>query len=260
MRHVVFPRLGLSEGVPETIITVTRYGILTSGALTAISTLGFDLSSLAIVGGGLSVGIGFGLQDVVANFVSGILVLFEQTLRPGDIIEIGGKIGVVESLRPRSTMIRTHDNVEIIVPNKSLLTSTVTTLTHRNRIVRALLPVGVGYNSEPKVVRDALLAVAGRHGLVLDQPAPTVFFKGFGDSAINFELAIWIDGPMRMPRIMSDLHFMIWESFAERDIEIPFPQRDLHIRSGGPWDSPLDDNWQLPEDLRGLNVTQEADV
>ncbi|MCB0110041.1 MAG: mechanosensitive ion channel, partial [Caldilineaceae bacterium] len=173
---------------------------------------------------------------LVANFISGILLLFERTVRPGDMIEVGGQKGVVDKLRMRSTVIRTFDNTEIFVPNKNLLTSSFTAYTQTDRVVRRLLDIGVSYNSDPTQVRNILLEVANRHGLVLKKPEPLVFFLGFGASSLNFQLAIWVDDPSHGLRVTSDLFFMIWNEFEKYDIEIPFPQQDLHLRSG-PWDT-----------------------
>ncbi len=218
-----------------TVVTLSHYIIVAMGILSAISALGFNLSALAWIGGGLSVGIGFGLQELVANFISGILLLFERTVRPGDMIEVGGQKGVVDKLRMRSTVIRTFDNTEIFVPNKNLLTSSFTAYTQSDRIVRRLLNVGVSYASDPTQVRTILQEVANRHGLVLKKPEPLVFFMGFGASSIDFQLAIWVDDPLVGLRVTSDLYFMIWNEFEKYEIEIPFPQQDLHLRSG-PWD------------------------
>ncbi len=227
----VLPRTQADPGIANTILVTSHYVIIALGFLTAVGALGFNLSALAIIGGGLSVGIGFGLQELVANFVSGILLLFEQTLRPGDVIEVSGQRGTVSQLRMRATVLRTIDNVEVIVPNKTLLTSSVATYTHTNRVVRRIIDVGVGYDSDPTEVRDILLSVAKNHGSVLKDPEPVVFFIGFGDSSLDFQVAVWVGDPSRMLAIVSDLHFMIFREFTKHKIEIPFPQRDLHLRS-----------------------------
>jgi len=218
-----------------TVLTLSHYLIVAIGILSAISALGFNLSALAWIGGGLSVGIGFGLQELVANFISGILLLFERTVRPGDMIEVEGQKGIVDKLRMRSTVIRTFDNTEIFVPNKNLLTSSFMAYTQTDRVVRRLLTVGVSYESDPTQVRTILQDVANRHGLVIKKPEPAVFFMGFGTSSLDFQLAVWVDDPMVGLRVTSDLYFMIWNEFEKYDIEIPFPQQDLHLRSG-PWD------------------------
>ncbi|MEZ4726439.1 MAG: mechanosensitive ion channel [Caldilineaceae bacterium] len=227
-----------SQGAANTVLVISRYAIIGLGILIAVSTLGFNLSALTIIGGGLSVGIGFGLQELIANFVSGILLLFERTLRPGDVIEIDGHRGVVDQLRMRATVVRTADNVEVFVPNKNILTSTMATYTQTDRVVRRVLRIGVSYTSEPTEVRDILLGVAERHGRVLKKPEPVVFFVGFGASSLDFDLAVWIDDPLNALRVTSDLYFMIWSEFKKHEIEIPFPQQDLHLRSVS-WPAPL---------------------
>lgn len=209
------------QGSANTTVIVSRYAIIGVGALLAISTLGFNLSALAIIGGGLSVGIGFGLQELVANFVSGILLLFESTVRPGNVIEVGGQRGVIDQLRMRATVVRVADNVEVSIPNKILLTSTMTTYTQPESSVRRKLPVSMGHGSEPTTVRDLLLEIAGRHGQVLKTPAPTVLFNGFGGARLQFELVVWVDDPPNADKVSSDLYFMIWSEFKKHQIEIP---------------------------------------
>ncbi len=232
----VLPRLRSDPGIDNTIRTVTQYVLISLGVLTSLATLGIDLSTLAIIGAGLSVGIGFGLQELVGNFVSGILLLFEQSIRPGDWIDINNTLGKVENLRIRSTTIRTLDNVEIVVPNQTLLTSSVTTYTHSDRMVRIWIGVGVSYDAEPQQVRELLLAAASRHGLVRKEPKPVVNFKDFGESSLDFEVAVWVDNAQVIRQVRSDLRYMIWDQLKKNNIEIPFPQRDLHVRSGIPWE------------------------
>lgn len=232
----LFPRLNADPATGNTIRTISQYVIVSAAILAGLGSLGIDLSTLAIIGAGLSVGIGFGLQELVANFISGILLLFEQSIRPGDVIEVNNKVGRVEKLRIRSTTVRTNENIELIVPNQTLLTSSVVTYTHSDSSVRIHIPVGVSYQSDPTQVRQILLSAARRHGLVRENPTPVVFFEGYGDSSIDFTVAVWIDNFMNMRRVSSDLRFIIWEELSKHQIEIPFPQRDLHVRSGIPWD------------------------
>jgi len=232
---LILPRLNIDQGVSNMILTVSHYLIFLSGALISLSMVGIDLSSLAIIGAGLSVGIGFGLQELVANFISGIMLLFEQSIRPGDLIRIDDTFGMVDRLRIRSTTIRTHDNVEIIVPNQSLLTSSVINYTHSDRLVRLFISVGVSYDSDPLEVREALLVAAGQHHHVKSEPPPVVFFIGYGDFSLDFDLTVFVDEIELIPDLRSELRFIIWDELTKRDITIPFPQRDLHIRSGIPW-------------------------
>lgn len=239
LRNVVQPRIAADPGVFNTITVVTNYTIIGVGLLTAMSIVGFNLSALAIVGGGLSVGIGFGLQELVANFISGILLLFEQTLRPGDVIEVAGQRGKVDHLYMRATVLRTSNNVEVLVPNKTLLTSTVATHPNSERTIRHSLHVGVSYAADPQRVRDILLALAANHGRVLTNPPPAVLFSGFGESCLEFDLAIWLSSSSPADQVLSDLRFMIFKEFKKNNIEIPYPQRDLHVYTKDPdGDSP----------------------
>lgn len=231
MRNLMLPRTEIiDKGVSNTIIIITRYTILAIGVLFAVSILGVDLSTFAIIGGGLSVGIGFGLQDLVANFISGILLLFEQTLRPGDVIEVAGQRGRVTQMRMRSAVLRTAENVDIYVPNKTLLTSTVADYTHMKPSARKTIKIGVSYDSDPILVRNTLQEVVESHGLVLKDPAPAVFFVGFGSFTLDFEVAVSISDPGRAAQVLSDLHFMIYREFSKRGIEIPIPQQELNLR------------------------------
>jgi len=236
LQGVIVPRTNTDPNVVNAGLTIGRYVVIAGAVVIVAAALGVDPRALAIITGGLSVGIGFGLQEIVANFVSGIVLLFEQSLRPGDVVSMENEMGTVKSLGIRATTVRTCDNVEVIVPNQAFLTSAVTTYTKTDRIVRVKIPVGVSYGSDPKEIREVLLAVARQHNLVQEKPEPVVRFIGFGDSSLDFQLEIWLDDPMLTMSIKSDLRFMIWTAFAKRNIEIPFPQRDLHLRSGVPWE------------------------
>jgi len=235
LSSIILPRLDIDQGISNMVLTFSHYVIFLSGALISLSMVGIDLSSLAIIGAGLSVGIGFGLQELVANFISGIMLLFEQSIRPGDLVQVGDTFGIVDRLRIRSTTIRTHDKVEIIVPNQSLLTSSVINYTHSDRLVRLFISVGVSYDSDPQEVREALMVAAGQHHHVKSQPVPVVFFVGYGDFSLDFDLTVFVDEIELVPDLRSELRFIIWDELKKRNIEIPFPQRDLHIRSGVPW-------------------------
>lgn len=231
MRNLLLPRVQADSAVTNTVLIISRYAIMAIGILFAISILGVDLSTFAIIGGGLSVGIGFGLQELVANFISGILLLFEQTSQPGDIIEVSGQRGRVNQLRMRSAVLRTADNVDIYVPNKTLLTSTVAAYTNMTPTTRRTLKVGVSYDSDPILVRNTLQEVVESHGLVLKDPAPAVFFVGFGSFTLDFEVAVSIGDAGRAAQVLSDLHFMIYREFTKRGIEIPIPQQELNLRA-----------------------------
>ena len=220
----------------EAVLTSSRYILIGLGIILILSNLGFNTATLAAITGGLSLGIGFGLQEIMGNLISGILLFFEGALKPGDVVEVDGEISVVKRLSMRATTVQTFNNVEKIVPNQQFLTSSVTTYTGSDRISRYLIPVGVSYNSEPETVIEILLKLAQEHPKVLKNPKPMVFLIGFGDSSIDFELAVWLNNPMIGKPVTSELNLAIWKAFAQENIEIPFPQRDLHIRNIASWD------------------------
>lgn len=223
---------GINRGAQEAIAILIRYTLMTIGALVLLQIWGLNISSLTILASALGIGIGFGLQDIAKNFVSGLVLVFERPIQVGDFIEVGELHGTVERIGARSTEIRTLDHVSIIVPNSRFLQQEVINWSHRNPTSRLHLPVGVSYDADPALIRSVLLEAAQHQPGVLQTPAPQVFFKGFGDSALNFELLVWIAEPNRQFVISSDLYFRIFEVLRERRVEIPFPQRDLHLRSG----------------------------
>jgi potassium efflux system protein len=206
------------------------------GIIIAVQSIGLNLTSLAVVFGLLSVGIGFGLQNVAANFISGLIILFERPIKIGDRITIGDVWGDVMNINLRATLIRTIDNIAIIVPNSEFISSRVTNWSYRDPKVRVHIPVGVAYGSDVRLVTDSLLEVARRHPEVMPDPAPEVWFTEFGNSSLNFELLVWTLDPKRRPEVISDLNKAIDAIFRKNKIEIPFPQRDLHIRSSVPID------------------------
>ncbi|HEY9639679.1 MAG TPA: mechanosensitive ion channel domain-containing protein, partial [Coleofasciculaceae cyanobacterium] len=210
----------------------TKYSLISIGTLIVLQIWGLDISSLTILVSALGVGIGFGLQDIAKNFGSGLVLILERPIQVGDFVEIGSFKGTVERIGGRSTEIRTLDHVSIIVPNSRFLSEEVINWSHHNPVSRLHLPVGVAYHSDPQIVRTVLLEAAQSHTDVLQSPLPQVFFTGFGDSALNFDLLVWTTQPSRQFILKSDLYFRIFELLQERQIEVPFPQRDLHLRSG----------------------------
>jgi small-conductance mechanosensitive channel len=222
----VFPRTLLDMGVRTAIVRSATYVLVVVGALAAVRTVGFDLTNLAIVAGALSVGIGFGLQTLVSNFVSGLIILFERPFKLGDLLEHEGVFGYVRRIRTRSTVLRTFDESEMVLPNADLLSHKITNWTLTDNKARAIVSVGVAYGSDVVKVRDILYQVAKEHPRVLDEPR--VYFTAFGDSSLDFRLLVWLDIRER-PQVLSDLHFAIDAAFREHSIQIPFPQRDLHI-------------------------------
>ena len=194
---------------------------------------GVNLSSLAVIAGAIGVGIGFGLQNIVNNFVSGIIILAERPITIGDRIEVGNVAGQVTRISLRSTTVVTNDNISIIVPNSDFISSAVTNWSHGDPRVRMRLAVGVAYGTDTEKLREGLIEVAKNNPKVLTEPAPTVFFIGFGESSLDFELAVWTADMTAKPRrFRSELFFAIEKKLREMKIEIPFPQRDFHLRSG----------------------------
>ncbi|MBN3945240.1 MAG: mechanosensitive ion channel [Nostoc sp. NMS7] len=223
---------GINRSAQEAIAIITKYGLIFIGTLVILQLWGLDISSLAILASGLGVGIGFGLQDIAKNFGSGLVLVFERPIELGDFVEVGEYKGIVERMGARSTEIRTLDHVSIIVPNSRFLEKEVINWSHRNPISRIHLPVGVAYGSDPKAVQAALLSAAKKHSSVLETPSPLVLFNGLGDSSLNFELLVWTAEPNKQFLLKSDLYYNIYEVLQQQKIEIPFPQIDLHLRSG----------------------------
>ncbi len=224
-------RLNAEPGMIQSVATLTRYAILAIGTVFALALLGFDATSLAIVAGGLSVGIGIGLQDIVANFVSGLTLLFEQSLRPGDIIELDGAINEVEKVTLRATIVRTLDNVELIIPNAKFTTAQVNTLTRSSRLIGVRVPFFVHYDSDLAFVRQVALETAVKHELTLADPPPKILNRGFGDYAFLFELFVWMEYPKKRGLYRSDLYDLLMDAFSAHGIKVPYPQRDLHVRA-----------------------------
>jgi len=226
----VFSRVHLPRGVPATISMMVNYGIVTIAFFIALAVAGFDLSRFAIIAGALSVGIGFGLQNVVNNFVSGLILAFERPISVGDSLEIGTLWGRVSKIGIRSSVVRTFDGSEVIVPNADFISNQVINWTLSDVSRRLIIPVGVAYGSDPHQVLNLLVKVATEHPGILPDPEPYALFQEFGDSSLNFELRAWCDFNDGL-RIKTQLNLAIHDALKEAGIEIPFPQRDLHLRS-----------------------------
>ena len=225
----VLPRLDLPKGVPATVSKTATYLVVAVGSVVAIGAAGLDLSKFTIVVGALGVGIGFGLQNAVNNFVSGLIILFGRPINVGDRIQIADVSGVVKDIGIRATVVQTWQGAEVIVPNATLISENLVNWTLSDVRRRMDIPVGVAYGSPAERVIELLTKVATAHGEVLDDPAPAAIFTGFGDSSLDFELRAWTVGDFVM--VASDLRVGIDRTLAEHGIEIPFPQRDLHLRS-----------------------------
>jgi potassium efflux system protein len=227
----VFARRGLDPGARMSIGRLIHYGLVLVGFVLALFALGFDLKNITILGGALGVGIGFGLQTIVNNFVCGLIMLFERPVKVGDTIELSGQMGIIKKVGLRSTVVQTYDNSEIVVPNSDLITNQVTNWTLAERLSRIRIPVGVAYGSDVPLVMETILACAADNQTVLKNPAPKVLFVNFGDSSLDFELRVWVADFDTRLQVVSELHQEIDRRFRELNIEIPFPQTDLHVRS-----------------------------
>ncbi len=235
-----------SSGTQASLYTVgrlTHYAIIIIAVFIALSSIGLDFSNLALVAGALSVGIGFGLQSIVSNFVSGLIILFEHTLRVGDYIELDtGLTGTVKAINVRSTLINTNDNIDIVVPNSEFVTARLTNWTLGERILRVRIPFGVAYGSDKELVRKAALEAAGEVQYTLQHMKgrePDIWLIEFGDNSLNFLMLVWVNrqGARRPTRTKAAYLWALETKLTEYGIEIPFPQRDLHLKSG----------WQVPD-------------
>jgi len=223
----------LQLGVRQAAGTIARYVVIAIGLLVILQTAGIDLTTLNVVAGAVGIGVGFGLQNVASNFISGLIILFERPVKTGDRIEVGGVEGSVTRIGARSTTVLTNDNISIIIPNSKIIAENVVNWSHTDDQVRFKIPVGVAYNSDVRLVEQILLEVARENPEVLQVPAPAVRFIGFGDSSLNFELRVWTITLTHRPGVLiSSLNFAIFDKFRAKGVEIPYPQRDLHIRSG----------------------------
>jgi small-conductance mechanosensitive channel len=233
MVNRMLARTRIDIGVRQAVGSIFRYVIVAIGFMIILQTAGIDLSALTVLAGALGIGVGFGLQNITNNFVSGLIILFERPIKVGDRIEVGNVTGDVVKISPRATTIVTNDNIAIIVPNSEFISSQVINWSYTNRDVRLNFPVGVAYQSDPELVRKALLEVAADHPGVLKERNADVLLQEFGDSSLNFILRVWTREYTTTPGVLrSELNYAICRKFKEHGIEIPFPQRDLHFRSG----------------------------
>jgi small-conductance mechanosensitive channel len=224
---------GLDRALQYAIAQIVSNLVLVIGIFIVLENTGIHLGALTVFAGAVGVGVGFGLQNIASNFISGLVILAERPITIGDRVEVAGVVGQVQQIRARSTVILTNDNIAMIVPNSKFIDSPVTNWTYSDPRVRFRVPIGVAYGSDVNKVREALIAAGRSNSHVLEDPAPSVFLKQFGESSIDFELVVWSSEMSHRPsRFKSDLNFAIEEKLREAGIEIPLPQRDLHIRSG----------------------------
>ena len=234
-KWIVYKLLAKSKidiGVRIAVGTIIRYIVLVIGIIIFLQSAGINLSAITVLAGALGVGIGFGLQNITNNFVSGIIILFERPIKVGDRIELGDVSGDVVTISMRSTTIVTNDNISIIVPNSDFISSKVINWSHTDRNIRFNFPIGVSYNEDPNEVKKLLLEVVAENEGILNKPEPDVLFKGYGDSSLDFNLRVWTREYINRPNVLkSQIYYAVFEKFKEHNIEIPFPQRDLHIKN-----------------------------
>lgn len=222
----------LSASLKVLTAKIVRIALIFIATMIALGSMGINLSSLTVLGGAIGLGLGFGLQKVVSNFVSGILLLLDNSVKPGDVIEIDGTYGWINNLRARYASVITRDGTEHLIPNEDLITQRVINWSFTDDLVRIRIPIGVSYNSDPHECIRLILEAANGHERVLSTPKPVCLFTEFGDSSLNFQLRFWIADPANgVGSVKSHVLLKVWDTFKENNIEIPFPQRDLHIRS-----------------------------
>ncbi len=234
LRDEMLPNMNLPRGVGNSISSLSYYALVLVGLLVALAAAGFETSQFAIIFGALSVGIGFGLQNVVNNFVSGLILMFERPIQPGDVVEVSGTSGKVREIGMRATTLTTFEGADVVVPNGTLLSEKLInwTLSDMNR--RIDVDVGVAYGSDPRRVLVLLREVALGTPGISPEPVPAIVFKGFGDSSLDFGVRAWTDNFGDWVSIRTEMTARVYEALAKESIEIPFPQQDIRIRSVSP--------------------------
>jgi potassium-dependent mechanosensitive channel len=227
----VLVRFSLSKGLPHTAAMQAKYTLITAGFFLAVNAAGIPMDKLTIILGAMSVGIGFGLQNIFNNLVSGLILLFERPIQLGDTVQVGQLTGNVKTIGLRSSNITTFEGAEVIVPNGQLISNEVINWTLSDQKRRIELPIGVAYTSDPELVHRLLNDILNKHTELVKDPEPLVFFSGLGESSLDFTLLFWINDYIHGRRIKSEILFSIFKVLKENNIEIPFPQRDLHLRS-----------------------------
>ena len=231
LHEEVLPRTRLDIGARASLVNIVIYSLWVLAIYTGINILGIDLSSLAFMAGALGIGIGFGLQNIVNNFVSGIVLLFDPSIQVGDMVQIGEDWGTVDRINIRTTIVQTFDNAALIIPNSQMLSNRVTNWSYKDPKVRRQVDVGVAYGSDVQLVRTVLLEIVHDMPEIMDDPGPRVDFSDFADSALIFRVRFWITSPNFWLTAPTELRFRIDEEFKKHGIEIAFPQQDIHIRS-----------------------------
>lgn len=231
MRRVLMKSGKYDQGRFFSLRTILRYLFVLIAVLLVLTTSGIDITVLVAASTALFVGLGFGLQNIANDFVSGIILLFEGTLKVNDIVVVEGTVARVVSIKIRYSELITRDGTTFVVPNSILTGNSILNLTNPEELTRFKVSVGVAYGSDTRKVENLLLQVAGQHEQVCEDPPPKVFFSNFGDSSLDFELYFWTRNTFQVPLTESDIRFSIDELFRKEDIEIPFPQRDIHIKT-----------------------------
>ena len=222
----------LTPSVRVLVVKLTKIVLVTLAFLVAINSLGIDLTALTVFGGALGIGIGLGLQKVASNLVSGLTLLMDKSIKPNDVIAVGDTYGWIVSLGARYAAVRTRDGIEHLIPNEELIVQRVENWSHSDKTVRLKIPVGISYKSDVRLAMRLCLEAAGAVERVLAAPEPRCLLRGFGDSSVDLEIRIWIDDPEAgRSNVMSEVLLGVWDRFHEHGIEIPFPQRDLHLKS-----------------------------
>jgi small-conductance mechanosensitive channel len=229
----------IAAGTVNASLTLMRYVLIIIGLFLVFNELQFNPTTVAAITTGITAGIAFGSREILNNFIGGLLLLFEQSIRPGDTIEINDTMGVVSAVNIRATTVQAYDGREIIVPNAQVLTSSVVTYTKSSRHARIRIDVGVSYDDDLKTVLEILRDIPLKHENVIDDPEPSAFLLGFGDSSVNFALFAWVEDLSLKFVTTHELYFMIWDAFQEAGIEIPYPQQDLHFKSVPQFEEPV---------------------
>jgi small-conductance mechanosensitive channel len=225
----------ISIGLRVGIAKFVRLFLLVIAGLLGLNAVGIDLAALTVFGGALGIGLGFGLQRIAANFVSGFILVGDRSIRQGDVITIGQRFGVVKELRARYVVVRDRDGVDTLIPNENVISSEVVNWSYSDRAIRLKLPVQISYQDNPRVALGLLLEAASKHPRVLKNPEPASRIMSFAENGISLELRYWILDPEDgINNVGSDLHLEIWDLFEAAGITIPYPQRDLHLRDGWP--------------------------
>jgi potassium efflux system protein len=250
LQNRVLPRTRLDIGARASFVNIVIYAFWILAIYTGINILGINLSSLTFMAGALGIGIGFGLQNIVNNFVSGVILLFDPSIQVGDMVQVGDDWGMVSRINIRTTIVQTFDNASLIIPNSQMLSNKITNWSFQDPKVRRQVDVGVAYGSDIQLVRKLLLQIAEEMPEVLGDPAPWVDFMDFGNSALIFRIRFWISSPDHWLTAPTQFRFRIDEEFRKHGIEIAFPQQDIHIRSASGLDEIFNKGGVLPKFAR----------